>query len=49
MKKKSLFFVEIPKNQKKSILEIFTKNKFKLLEVVFDYQKIERVLILKKL
>tara|TARA_Y100000741_G_scaffold348280_1_gene316309 strand:+ start:86 stop:934 length:849 start_codon:yes stop_codon:yes gene_type:complete len=49
MKESTLFFLEIGKNQKKEVENIFKNQQIKVIDTIFDYQSIERVLILKKI
>ena len=46
--KKSLFFLEVGKSQSNEIKNIFMNKKMKLIEIIKDYQQIERVLVFQK-
>ena len=48
MSKNSLFFIEIGEFQKDAIKQLFTDIGLKIIKIVKDYQKIDRVLVFKK-
>ena len=45
----SFLFIEIGKSQTANVKNIFVKKNLKLIEIVKDYQQIDRVLVLKKI
>ena len=49
MKSKSLFLIEIGYGQKNKVNQIALKNKLQVIEVIKDFAKIDRIVVLEKM